>query len=66
MTADSPIVEEVRRRAAELSARFGDDLRRYAQRLREIETQHAERVVDQVTVVKSPPASEENGSHGNA
>ncbi len=63
MSVDSPIVEEVRRRAAELSARFGDDLRRYAQHLREIEAQHQERVVDQVTVVKSVPPSGERPPH---
>jgi hypothetical protein len=59
MNADSPIVEEVRRRAADLSARFGDDLRSYADHLREIEAQHRERVVDQVTVVKSPATAGE-------
>ncbi len=31
---ESPIVEEVRRRSRELSARFGDDLRAYAEHLR--------------------------------
>ena len=53
MTPDSPIVDEVRKRAAAQSARFGDDLRRYAQHLREIELQYRDRVVDQVTVVPS-------------
>jgi hypothetical protein len=58
MIADSPIVEEVRRRASELSAQFDDDLRKYAEHLREIEERYRERVVDQVTVVASvrPPA----------
>ncbi len=53
MKADSPLVEEVRERCRELSARFNDDLRAYARHLREIEAEHQSRVVDQVTVVKS-------------
>lgn len=53
MKADSPIVEEVRERCRQLSARFNDDLEAYARHLREIEEKHQSRVVDQVTVVKS-------------
>ncbi len=52
MSSDSPIVDEVRRRRQELSERYGHDLRRYAEHLREIETRNAVRVVSQVTVVR--------------
>lgn len=55
MTADSPIVEEVRRRAMELSARFDHDLTKYAAHLRELQAKHQARVVNQVTVIRSQP-----------
>ena len=55
MKAESPIVEEVRRRRMEISARFDHDLEKYMAHLREIERLHRERVVNQVTVVQ--PAS---------
>jgi hypothetical protein len=55
---DSPIVEEVRRRSRELSARFKDDLRAYAEHLREVEARHRERVVSQFTVVKASDGSD--------
>jgi hypothetical protein len=51
MIEDSPIVEEVRRRAGEISRRYGDDLHRYAEHLKEVERQHRELVVEQITVV---------------
>jgi hypothetical protein len=51
-TGDSPIVEEVRQRSSELSARFRDDLRAYAEHLREVEVKNLARVVSQITVVK--------------
>jgi hypothetical protein len=57
MTADSPIVEEVRQRAQALSARFNHDLNQYATHLRQIESSQRGRVVNQVTVVKSTPDS---------
>ena len=53
LSADSPIVEEVRERARQISERFGDDLQAYARHLKEIEDKHRSRVVSQVTVV--PP-----------
>ena len=54
MKSESPIVEEVRRRAQEISERFGHDLQAYARHLKEIEDKYRSRVVSQVTVV---PAS---------
>lgn len=57
ITPDSPIVEEVRRRAMEISARFDHDLAKYAAHLRAIQAQHADRVVNQVTVVRASDAS---------
>jgi phosphoserine phosphatase len=58
MTTDSPIVAEVRQRAMEISARFGHDLDKYAAHLKEIERQHSDRVVSQVTVVRPASAAE--------
>ncbi len=55
MSADSILVEEVRRRSMAISARYDHDLRKYAEHLREVEKQHATHVVDQVTVVRSAP-----------
>lgn len=51
MKSDSSIVDEVRKRANEISERFGHDLRAYAVHLKEIEEKHRSRVVSQVTVV---------------
>jgi hypothetical protein len=53
MIADSPIVEEVRKRRCELSERFGHDLRAYYEHLREVQNQYRSRIVGQVTVVRS-------------
>jgi hypothetical protein len=58
MTADSPIVEEVRRRRMEISARFDHDLEKYLTHLRHIEHQCQERVVSQVTVIRPASAVE--------
>ncbi len=58
MSEDSPIVEEVRQRRHEISERFGHDLARYAEHLKEIEEEHRDRVVSQVTVV-APRSDEE-------
>ncbi|MEW6742315.1 MAG: hypothetical protein AB1486_06115 [Planctomycetota bacterium] len=60
MKSDSPIVDEVRRRRQELSERYGHDLQRYAQHLREVEARNAARVVSQVTVVRPAEPSEKN------
>ena len=53
MDLDSPIVEEVRQRALRLSERFDHDLRRYAEHLRQVEEACRDRLVDQVTVIRS-------------
>jgi hypothetical protein len=58
MKADSPIVEEVRRRRMEISARFDHDLEKYAAHLKEIERQCQDRVVSQVRVIRVPSAVE--------
>ena len=55
--SDGPIVEEVRGRAMELSARYDHDLHQYATHLRELEAENRARVVDQITVVQSPELS---------
>jgi hypothetical protein len=57
MNSDSAVVEAVRRRAMEISARYDHDLRRYAEHLQTIEKEHEALVVDQVTVVRSQPVS---------
>ncbi len=51
MKADSPIVEEVRQRAYELSARYGHDLHKYYAHLLEVQEQYRDRVVSQLRVV---------------
>ena len=53
MRSESPIVDEVRRRALEISARFDDDIHRYCAFLREQQKAHPEKVVDQMTVVRA-------------
>ena len=44
-TGGDPLIEEVRAIRKELSDRFGNDPARLCAHLREIESQHAERVV---------------------
>ncbi len=58
MSSDSSIVDEVRKRRHEISARYGHDLIAYARHLKEIEEQHRDRVVSQVTVVAPRPRSQ--------
>ena len=58
MNADSPIVDEVRKRALEISAQFDHDLEKYAVHLKEIERQYQDRVVNQVAVIRSPSATQ--------
>ena len=58
MSKDGPIVEEVHRRRHEISERFGHDLTRYAEHLKQIEEKHRDRVVSQITVV-APRREEE-------
>jgi len=57
MSSDSPIVDEVRRRRHEISARFGHDLRAYAKHLKEVEEKYRDRVVSQITVVRPLPSN---------
>lgn len=61
MKSDGDIVDEVRRRAHELSRQFDHDLDKYAEHLRTIEAQHADRVVGQITVVKTSGPTQHNG-----
>ena len=55
MKTDSPIIDEVRQRAHEISVRYGHDLQAYARHLKEIEDQYRSRMVSQVTVVPPRP-----------
>jgi hypothetical protein len=61
MSADGPVVDEVRQRAMELSARFGHDLRAYGAHLKEVEERYRARVVNQVTVVRVDPTAKTGG-----
>ncbi|MGD0653879.1 MAG: hypothetical protein ABSA16_06005 [Thermoguttaceae bacterium] len=53
MTGDSPIVEEVRQRRRILSECYGHDLQKYYEHLREMQSQYASRLVNQITVIRS-------------
>lgn len=53
MSTDSPIVQEVRERAMRAEERFDYDLHKYCEHLRQQEQQHPERIVSQITVVRS-------------
>lgn len=57
MTTESPIVDEVRRRATEISRRFGDDPGRYLDYLqkKQQEPRFRGRIVNQLTVVAASP-----------
>jgi hypothetical protein len=57
MSTDGPIVDEVRRRRTEISARFDDDLERYCQHLLEVQEKLKDRLVSQITVVPKEPPS---------
>jgi hypothetical protein len=63
MIADSPIVEEVRKRRCELSERFGHDLGRYYEHLREVQAKYQSRVVDQITVIRSHATDDNTTEH---
>lgn len=52
MTGESPIVDEVRQRRRELSDRYGDDVRPYAEHVKQWQSQYAPRLVNQITVVR--------------
>lgn len=53
MSDESPLVREIRDRALAIAARFGNDLHAYCEYLRQEEKKHSDRVVDQITVVRS-------------
>lgn len=53
MCAESPIVDEVRSRRSEISKQFDDDVEAYARHLMEYQRRYADRLVDQVTVVRT-------------
>lgn len=55
MSADSPIVEEVRERRRQISEQYDHDLDKYLQHVLEIQKQYQNRLVDQITVVRSRP-----------
>ncbi len=59
MSSDGPIVDEVRRRRSEISARFGDDLDRYGEHIRALQERYRDRLVNQVTIVRESPKSPE-------
>ncbi|MCZ6653867.1 MAG: hypothetical protein O7D91_12675 [Planctomycetota bacterium] len=58
MSADSPIVEEVRERRRQISELFGNDLDKYCEHLRQLQKQYHDRLVDQCAVVRSMPKRE--------
>ena len=58
MSEETPIVDEVRRRASQVSARFDDNLERYVEHLRELQDRYADRVVAQIRVVQGPRPAE--------
>lgn len=58
MTPDSPIVQEVRDRAAQVDARFGNDLRRYFAHLHAQEAIHASRLWHQPMPERGRPESD--------
>ena len=55
MSADSPIVEEVRERRRQISEQFKDDLDKYCEHLRQLQKQYGDRLVDRLTVVRTVP-----------
>jgi hypothetical protein len=53
MSSESPIVDEIRRRALEISTRFEDDIHKYCEFLKQEQRAHSDKVVDQITVVRA-------------
>lgn len=53
MSVDGPVVDEVRKRAMEISARYDHDLEKYFTHLLEYQEQFQGRLVDQLAVVRS-------------
>ena len=58
MSTENAIVDEVRRRAIEISERYGHDLKAYAAHLKEIESLCVERTVGQVRVVRDAASAQ--------
>ena len=52
---DSPLVDEVRLQAMEISKRFQHDLKAYGKYLKDRQKKHGNRVVSQITVVPERP-----------
>jgi hypothetical protein len=55
VNSDGPIVDDVRRRRVEISSRFEDDLDRYFEHIRELQEQHPDRLVNQISIVRGQP-----------
>lgn len=55
MSADGPIVAEVRERRRQISEQHDHDLDKYFNHLSEIQERYRDRLVDQITVVRSTP-----------
>lgn len=58
MSADSPIVEEVRERRRRISEQYAHDLDDYVDHLQEVQEQHRHRLVYQVPVTRLNPRQE--------
>ena len=52
MNTESEIVDDVRRRATEISEHYGHDLKAYAAHLKDIENQYSDRTVGQLRVIR--------------
>lgn len=52
MNSEGAIIDDVRRRATEISERYGHDLKAYAAHLKDIENQNSTRTVGQFRVVR--------------
>lgn len=59
MMNDSTIVQEVRQRAMEISARYDHDLKKYYEHLRQLQAARADRLVSQLRVVPVTSAGSE-------
>lgn len=55
MSADGPIVAEVRERRHQISNQHEHDLDKYFKHLCEVQERYRDRLVDQITVVRSTP-----------
>jgi hypothetical protein len=62
MIEEDPIVEEIRRRAMSISARYGHDPRKYLEHLREVQARERHLLVNQPTVVHVDDARGQRGS----